>query len=72
MGRTLVNIDETITPAVMNRQQTAAYIQCGASTVSELTARGQIPSIKIAGKRLYHKVAIDQWLESLGAAQVVA
>lgn len=56
-----------IPPAVLDRSEAATYTGVGLSLLAELTARGAIPSLKIAGRRLYRRESLDRWLEALEA-----
>lgn len=61
---------DLVIPAVLAAPQAADYVGIGTSLLAELTARGEIPSLKISSRRLYRRAALDSWLEKLEAAQV--
>lgn len=63
---------EPVTPALLDRAQTCAYLTIGPTKLAELTACGRIPSFTIGRRRLYRRAALDSWLESLEAGQQAA
>lgn len=58
---------QAIPPAVLPAPEAAEYIGIKTSLLAELTARGEIPSLKIASRRLYRRESLDRWLEALEA-----
>ena len=48
----------------MNDRQVAAYVHLDLREVHKLASRGQIPCRRIAGKFIFHKNLIDDWLET--------
>jgi excisionase family DNA binding protein len=53
-----------IVPAVLDRREAAHYLGLGASTLAELTASRELPSLKIGKRRLYRRADLDEWLAS--------
>jgi excisionase family DNA binding protein len=51
-----------IEPVVLDRYGAAQYLNIGASLLAELTASGEIPSLKIRSRRLYRRADLDAWL----------
>jgi excisionase family DNA binding protein len=51
-----------ITPAVLDRFQTARYLGIGLSYLAVLTTSSQIPSLKIGRRRLFRISDLDHWL----------
>jgi len=48
--------------AVLDRFTAAPYLGLGLSTLAELTATGEVPSLKVGRRRLYRLVDLDAWL----------
>ena len=63
---------EPINPAAFDIKGAAAYTGLGTSLIAELVARNEIPSLKIKGRRLFRRAALDSWLEGLEAEQQAA
>jgi excisionase family DNA binding protein len=53
-------------PPVLNRPDAARYLGIGLALLAELTARADVPSLKIGRRRLYRITDLDAFLESAG------
>lgn len=53
---------QAINPAVLDRGATARYLGLSVSTIAELTATGQLRSLKVGRRRLYRLADLDDWL----------
>jgi excisionase family DNA binding protein len=51
-----------IVPAVLDRPEAAEYLRVGLSYLAELTASGEVPSLKLGRRRLYRRADLDRWL----------
>lgn len=51
-----------VNPAVMDRAGAARFLGIGLSTLAELTATGDVPSLKVGRRRLYRVADLDSWL----------
>lgn len=46
----------------MDRAGAARFLGIGLSTLAELTATGDVPSLKVGRRRLYRVADLDSWL----------
>jgi excisionase family DNA binding protein len=61
-------VQTVIQPAVLNRPAAANYIGVKPAFLAELTATGEVPSLKIGRRRLYRIRALDAYLEAKEAS----
>jgi excisionase family DNA binding protein len=52
-------------PAVLDRPGAAEYLSIGLAYLAELTASGEIPSLKLGRRRLYRREDLDRYLAGL-------
>jgi excisionase family DNA binding protein len=50
------------TPALLSAVDTARYLAISQRTLATLTASGEVPSLTIGRRRVYPRVALDQWI----------
>ena len=51
-------------PAFLTVEELAAVLRCQPEKVYRLAARGEIPSYKLEGRRLFDQAEIAGWLEA--------
>jgi len=57
--------DLPIEPIFLGARDAARVLSVSERTLSELTARGDVPSTKLSGRRLYHVATLRRWAETL-------
>jgi excisionase family DNA binding protein len=50
-------------PTLITVDELAAVLRCQPEKVYRLAARGQLPSYKVEGRRLFNEAEIVRWLE---------
>ncbi len=50
-------------PAFLTVDELAGVLRCQPEKVYRLAARGELPSYKVEGRRLFNKAEIARWLE---------
>lgn len=53
---------DEIRPITMTAQQAAQFIGISYWQILELSKHGEIPHVKIGGRKLFRKEAIDRWI----------
>lgn len=51
-------------PMFITVDELAAVLRCQPEKVYRLAARGELPSYKVEGRRLFNEAEIARWLES--------
>ncbi len=51
-------------PTFLTADELAAVLRCQPEKVYRLAARGELPSYKVEGRRLFDQVEVARWLES--------
>ncbi len=51
-------------PIFLTVDELAAALRCQPEKVYRLAARGELPSYKVEGRRLFNEVEIARWLET--------
>ena len=54
----------TSLPAFLTVDELADVLRCQPEKVYRLAARGELPSYKVEGRRLFSQVEVGQWLEA--------
>ncbi len=54
---------EAALPTFLTVDELAAILRCQPEKVYRLAARGELPSYKVEGRRLFSETEIAQWLE---------
>jgi excisionase family DNA binding protein len=54
-------------PDYLTRPETAAYLRVSLAFIAQLTAAGDIPSLKVGYRRLYRRSDLDTWMASKAA-----
>jgi excisionase family DNA binding protein len=54
-------------PTFLTVDELAAVLRCQPEKVYRLAARGELPSYKVEGRRLFNEAEISRWLESCKA-----
>jgi excisionase family DNA binding protein len=53
----------TALPMFLTVDELAALLRCQPEKIYRLAARGELPSYKVEGRRLFNEVEIMRWLE---------
>lgn len=53
------------THTYLTRNEAARYLRIGTATLDNLVAAGEIPSVKLGGRRLFRVAALDARLDEL-------
>ena len=61
--RTVMSAQESL-PAFLTVEELAAVLRCQPEKVYRLAARGELPSYKVEGRRLFSETEVAQWLET--------
>lgn len=51
-------------PSFLTVEELAAILRCQPEKVYRLAARGELPSYKIEGRRLFEQAEVTRWLET--------
>jgi excisionase family DNA binding protein len=51
-------------PALLTVDELAVVLRCQPEKVYRLAARGELPSYKVEGRRLFNEAEIARWLEA--------
>ena len=51
-------------PAFLTVDELAVVLRCQPEKVYRLAARGELPSYKVEGRRLFNEAEISRWLEA--------
>jgi excisionase family DNA binding protein len=54
-------------PTFLTVDELAALLRCQPEKVYRLAARGELPSYKVEGRRLFNEAEVVRWLESCKA-----
>ena len=54
---------EAALPTFLTVDELAAILRCQPEKVYRLAARGELPSYKVEGRRLFSETEVGQWLE---------
>ena len=60
---------DTCAPMLVDRIEAGRLLGVSAGTIDNLKNRGELPSLKVLGRRLYHRVDLERFIE---ARKVVA
>jgi excisionase family DNA binding protein len=52
-------------PAFLTVDELAGVLRCQPEKVYRLAARGELPSYKVEGRRLFDELEVRRWLQSL-------
>jgi len=52
-------------PAFLTVAELAGVLRCQPEKIYRLAARGQLPSYKVEGRRLFNEIEVSRWLQSL-------
>lgn len=55
---------EAVLPTFLTVDELAAILRCQPEKVYRLAARGELPSYKVEGRRLFNEAEIARWLEA--------
>lgn len=58
-------------PAFLTVDELAGVLRCQPEKVYRLAARGDLPSYKVEGRRLFNEVEIARWLEAQRAGSTL-
>lgn len=61
-----------VQPALLSREEAASYLAIGLAFLAELTASGDVRSLKIGRRRLYRRNDLDDWVAGRVASQEAA
>lgn len=50
-------------PTLITVDELAAVLRCQPEKVYRLAARGELPSYKVEGRRLFNEIEVARWLE---------
>jgi excisionase family DNA binding protein len=53
-----------VLPTFLTADELAAVLRCQPEKVYRLAARGELPSYKVEGRRLFERGEVMRWLES--------
>ena len=54
----------SVLPTFLTVDELAAVLRCQPEKVYRLAARGELPSYKVEGRRLFNEAEVVRWLES--------
>jgi excisionase family DNA binding protein len=58
-------MDEQTNHTYLTRNEAARYLRIGTATLDNLVAAGEIPSVKLGGRRLFRIADVDARLDEL-------
>jgi excisionase family DNA binding protein len=58
----------SVLPTFLTADELAAVLRCQPEKVCRLAARGELPSYKVEGRRLFEQGEVMAWLETRRAA----
>lgn len=57
-----------LNPILLDRRQTAKVLAVSLSTIDNLVASGNLPSVRVGGRRMFRPAELERWASGLPSA----